>query len=52
MWDVFDETRRWVGQVETPKGFWPTSLSEEMVAGVWFDDDGVEHVRVYHLQQP
>ena len=24
MWDVFDETRRWVGQIETPKGFWPT----------------------------
>ena len=49
MWDVFDETRRWVGQVETPQGFWPTGLSEEMVAGVWFDDNGVEHVRVYHV---
>lgn len=51
VWDVFDETRRWVGQVETPKGFWPTSLSEETVAGVWFDDYGVEHVRVYHLSR-
>ena len=46
-WDVFDEARRFVGQVETPKGFWPTSLSEKAVSGVWFDDYGVEHVRVY-----
>ena len=50
MWDVFDEARRLVGQVETPKGFWPTSLSEKAVAGVWFDDYGVEHVRVYRRQ--
>lgn len=46
-WDVFDETRSWIGQVETPKGFWPTGLSEALVAGVWFDDDGVEHIRTY-----
>ncbi len=51
-WDVFDETRRRAGQVETPRGFWPTSLSEEVVAGVWHDDVGVEHVRVYRLRRP
>ena len=52
VWDVFDDTRSWVGQVETPKGFLPTGLSEEVVAGVWFDADGVEHVRAYLRPRP
>lgn len=51
-WDVFDQTRRWAGRIETPQGFWPISLSGETVAGVWFDDNGVEHVRVYRFQSP
>ena len=52
IWDVFDETRSWVGQVATPKGFWATGLSEALVAGVWFDADGVEHVRTYPRPRP
>ncbi len=49
-WDVFNGARRWVGQVQTPEGFMVMSITEDNVAGVWRDDLGVEHVRVYRIR--
>jgi 6-bladed beta-propeller len=49
-WDVFDEARVWMGQVQTPAGFMAMSIAGADVAGVWRDDLGVEHVRVYRIR--
>ena len=49
-WDVFGPDRTLLGQVETPEGFIPMSIQGENWAGVWRDELGVEHVRVYHIR--
>jgi 6-bladed beta-propeller len=49
-WDVFNGARAWMGQVQTPAGFTAMSITGADVAGVWRDDLGVEHVRVYRMQ--
>ncbi|MFG1691678.1 hypothetical protein ACGF5M_05950 [Gemmatimonadota bacterium] len=49
-WDVFNGDREWVGQVETPGSFMAMTITEGSVAGVWRDDLGVEHVRVYRIR--
>jgi hypothetical protein len=49
-WDVFNGAREWVGQVETPESFMAMSITKGSVAGVWRDDLGVEHVRVYRIR--
>ncbi len=46
-WDVFRPDGVWVGEVETPVGFVPMSISDDLMAGVWRDGLGVEYVRVY-----
>ena len=48
-WDVFDSERVWLGQVETPAGFRAMNITKGSLAGVWYDDLGVEYVRVYRL---
>lgn len=47
VWDVFAPDRRWLGQVATPAGFMVQAISEDTLLGVWRDELGVEHVRVY-----
>ena len=49
-WDVFDRDRRLLGRVETPEGFMPMTILGESWAGVWRDELGVEHVRVYQIR--
>ena len=49
-WDVFSPAREWLGQVETPGGFIAMSITGEGLAGVWRDELGVEHVRVYRMR--
>ena len=49
-WDVFNGAREWVGQVQTPANFAAMSITDGTVAGVWRDDVGVEHVRIYRIQ--
>ena len=49
-WDVYDASREWVGQVQTPGGFMTMTITGASVAGVWRDDLGVEHVRVYRIR--
>ena len=48
-WDVYNEARGWVGQVQTPGGFMTMTITGATVAGVWRDELGVEHVRVYRI---
>jgi hypothetical protein len=49
-WDVYLPNRNWVGQVQTPAGLIVTSIAGDLLAGVWRDDMGVEHVRVYRIR--
>ena len=49
-WDVFDPAREWVGQVHAPREFRTLSVTGTKGAGVWYDDLGVEHVRVYRVR--
>ena len=49
-WDVFSTAREWLGQVQTPEGFAAFSITPESLVGVWRDEVGVEHVRVYRMQ--
>ena len=49
-WDVFDRDRTLRGQVETPQRFMPMTILGESWAGVWRNEMGVEHVRVYQIR--
>jgi hypothetical protein len=49
-WDVYGAGREWLGQVQTPAGFMVTSVTSDQLVGVWRDDLGVEHVRVYQIR--
>ena len=47
IWDVYGADHVWLGRVETPGSFLVTSVTSDRLAGVWRDELGVEHVRVY-----
>ena len=49
MWDVFGPEREWLGQVQTPAGFFAFGITSESLVGLWLDELGVEHVRVYGI---
>lgn len=51
-WDVFNQQGAWVCTVELPSSFTPLDIGGDYVAGLWRDDDDVEHVRVYRLLKP
>ncbi len=49
-WDVYSAGHEWLGHVDTPGGFTVTSVMRDGLVGVWRDDVGVEHVRVYRIR--
>jgi hypothetical protein len=49
-WTVFDPRGVMLGQVALPANFRPTDIGRDYVLGVWADDLGVEHVRLYPLR--
>ena len=49
-WDIFSPEREWLGQAQTPAGFFAFSITGESLAGLWLDELGVEHVRVYEIR--
>jgi hypothetical protein len=49
-WDVYSPGREWLGQVRTPARFMVTGVTSDQLMGVWRDDLGVEHVRVYEIR--
>jgi len=50
-WDLFDQQRRWLGQVRTPAGFTVNQVNGDRLVGVWRDTLGVEYVRIYRMRQ-
>ncbi len=48
-WTVFDADGRRLGMVEIPAGFEIRAIGSVRIYGVWTDEDGVESVRVYAL---
>ena len=51
-WSVFDSSGVWVTDVVLPARFEVFDIGDGYVAGVWRDEDDVEHVRVYRLTKP
>jgi hypothetical protein len=50
-WSIFSATGRYLGDLAVPAGFTPLSWSDDLVAGVWRDDLGVERIRVYRIER-
>jgi len=51
-WDVFNPQGGWLCAVELPSSFTPLEIGMDYVAGLWRDDDDVEHARLYRLAKP
>lgn len=51
-WTVFDLRGTMLGQVALPANLRPTDVGRDYVLGVWADELGVEHVRMYSLRKP
>jgi hypothetical protein len=49
-WDVFTESGAFLGQVVVPPGFVPMGIRDSRLYGVWRDGLGVEHVRIYRIE--
>lgn len=50
-WTVFDPAGRWLGPVELPPGFEPRDFGVDRIAGIWRDENDVEHVRVLAIRR-
>lgn len=48
-WGVFDGRGGWLGEVRTPRGFFPYAVGSDWILGVERDDMDVEYVVVYPL---
>jgi hypothetical protein len=48
---VLDSTGQLLGRLQLPIRFRPTFVEGDLLAGVWQDDDDVEHVRVYRVKR-
>lgn len=48
-WDVFDPEGVWLGPVELPARFVPTSVRRDRIAGIHVSGLDVAHVRVHSL---
>ncbi len=51
-WTVFGPDGERLGEVQMPHGFLPLDVGRSQAVGIWRDDLGVEHVRVYSLGGP
>lgn len=50
-WSVYDRRGRRLGTVEMPARLEPFEIGDDYVVGLWRDELGVEHVRVYGLEK-
>lgn len=48
-WTVFNSEGERVSEVEMPSGFRPLDAGTSQVIGIWKDDLGVEHLRLYPI---
>src|SRR6185436_7815877 len=51
VYNVFDSTGRWLGDVTMPKRFRVMEIGNDYVLGINFDDDGVQYVHQYTLKK-
>jgi hypothetical protein len=49
-WHVFDRQGRWIADMTMPARFYPYEFSRTYLAGVSFDDDDVERVTVWRVE--
>ena len=49
---AFNREGTWLGRVSAIPGFTPGQIGADFALGVWKDDMGVEHVRLYRLVKP
>jgi hypothetical protein len=49
LWSVFDSSGRLLGEVETPRSFNVHQVGPDFIAGVWLDENDVEHIRIYSI---
>ena len=50
-WQVFEREGRWLGAVRMPARLTVRAVAGARVYGVWRDDDGAEHLRVYAINR-
>ena len=50
-WDIYGDDRSWLGRVETPVGLRVTQVVQGRVVGVWYDNLGVEYVRIHEFRE-
>lgn len=50
-WDIFSEAGRWLGSIETPKGFDVYDIGADYVLGRSRDELGVERVQLFELDR-
>lgn len=50
-WSVFDASARLLAELTLPRGFRPHTIRRGVVAGVQFDDDGAEGVRLLRVRR-
>ena len=48
---VLDQSGQLLGTVQMPDRFRPTHVRDDLLAGIWQDQDDVEHVRVYRVKK-
>jgi len=46
---VFDPGGRWLGEMTLPEGFRVFEIGKDYALGVYRDELGIEHVRMYGL---
>jgi hypothetical protein len=49
---VFDRAGRWLGDVDVPGRFFLRRVYDDMLFGIWQDEDGVASIRGYALIKP
>ena len=50
-WSVFEASGKLVGEVTFPRGFQPSTIRVDVVAGVSYDSDGVEGVQLLRVRR-
>ena len=50
-WEVFDPEGRYLGVVELPEGFQPTTVKGDLIYGIWRDDLDVQYIMRLRVNQ-
>ena len=50
-WSIFSPSGRLLAEVTLPRGFRPSTVRRDVVAGVQYDDDGVEGIQLLRMRR-